>query len=95
MADPEIDVAYVAKLARLKLSEDETRLFQDQLGHILEYADKLREVDVSGVEATAHALPISNVFREDEAHPWFKAEDALRNAPRHANDLFIVPKVVE
>ncbi len=95
MANPEIDVAYVAKLARLKLSNEETRLFQEQLGHILEYADKLREVDVGGVEATAHAAPVSNVFREDEAHPWFTAEDALRNAPRQANALFIVPKVVE
>ena len=95
MANPDIDVAYVAKLARLQLSEEETRLFQDQLGHILEYADKLREVDVSGVEATVDAAPVSNVFREDEAHPWFTTDEALRNAPRQANDLFIVPKVVE
>ncbi len=95
MANPEIDVTYVAKLARLRLFEEETRLFQDQLRHILQYADKLREVDVSGGEATAHAGSVSNVFREDEAHPWFTAEDALRSAPRHANDLFIVPKVVE
>jgi aspartyl-tRNA(Asn)/glutamyl-tRNA(Gln) amidotransferase subunit C len=95
MANPDIDVAYVAKLARLKLSEEETRLFQEQLAHILEYAGKLREVDVSGVETASHAVPICNVFREDEAHPWFTAEDALRNAPRHANGLFIVPKVVE
>ncbi|MGZ5001768.1 MAG: Asp-tRNA(Asn)/Glu-tRNA(Gln) amidotransferase subunit GatC, partial [Chthoniobacterales bacterium] len=51
MANPEIDVVYVAKLARLKLSDEETRLFQEQLEHILEYADKLREIDVSGVEA--------------------------------------------
>ncbi len=95
MANPEIDVAYVAKLARLKLSEEEKRLFQDQLEHILEYADKLREVDVSDVDATANAAPVTKVFRKDEAHPWFTAEDALRNAPRQANDLFIVPKVVE
>lgn len=95
MANPEIDVAYVAKLARLKLSAEETQLFQEQLAHILEYADKLREIDVSEVELNADTTDVTNVFREDEAHPWFTAEEALRNAPRHANDLFIVPKVVE
>ena len=62
----EIDVAYVAKLARLNLSDDETRLFQRQLGDVLKYAEKLREVDVSHVEAAAHAIPVFNVFREDE-----------------------------
>ena len=95
MAAQDLDVEYVAKLARLRLGEDETRLFQEQLGHVLEYADKLREVDVSGIEAAAHAVPIFDVFREDEARSWFNAEEALRNAPRQANDLFIVPKVVE
>lgn len=95
MAHTELDVAHVARLARLKLTEDETRLFQEQLGHVIEHVNKLREVDVSGVEATAHASPIFNVFREDEARDWFTAEVALSNAPRHANGLFIVTKVVE
>ncbi|MGZ5021968.1 MAG: Asp-tRNA(Asn)/Glu-tRNA(Gln) amidotransferase subunit GatC [Chthoniobacterales bacterium] len=95
MANPEIDVAYVAKLARLKLSDEETRLFQEQLEHILEYADKLHEIDVSGVEAAAHAAPIFDVVREDETHPWFTVAEALANAPHQANGLFIVPKVVE
>ena len=66
-----------------------------QLGHVLEYADKLSEVDVSGVEAAAHAVPIFNVYRDDEARDWLSAEEALSNAPRQANDLFIVTKVVE
>jgi aspartyl-tRNA(Asn)/glutamyl-tRNA(Gln) amidotransferase subunit C len=92
---PDLDVAYVAKLARLNLTEEETRLFQMQLGHVLEYADKLREVDVSQVETAAHAIPIFNVFREDEPRDWFTAEEALSNAPRQANGLFIVTKVVE
>ena len=91
----ELDVSYVAKLARLRLTSEEAQLFQEQLGHVLEYVDKLREVDVSGVEAAAHAVPIFDVFREDEARSWFSAEEALQNAPRKANDLFIVPKVVE
>ena len=95
MAHTELDVAYVARLARLRLTEEETQLFQEQLGHVLEYVTKLREVDVSGVEAAAHAIPIFNVFREDEARDWFTAEEALRNAPRQANGLFLVTKVVE
>ena len=95
MAGPDLDVAYVAKLARLRLTPEETELFQEQLGHVLAYADKLREIDVSGVEASAHASPIFNVFREDEAHPWFSSAEALANAPHQANGLFVVTKVVE
>jgi aspartyl-tRNA(Asn)/glutamyl-tRNA(Gln) amidotransferase subunit C len=91
----DLDVAYVARLARLNLTDEETELFQKQLGDVLKYAEKLREVDVSGVEAAAHALPIFNVFREDAPRDWFTAKQALSNAPRKANDLFIVPKVVE
>lgn len=91
----ELDVAYVAELARLNLTEEETQLFQKQLGDILKYAAKLREIDVSHVEAAAHAVPVFNVFREDEPRDWFTADEALSNAPRKANNLFIVPKVVE
>ena len=91
----DLDVAHVAKLARLNLSDAETELFQRQLGHVLNYVDKLRGVDVSEVEAAAHAIPIFNVFREDEPRDWFTAEEALSNAPRQANGLFIVTKVVE
>jgi aspartyl-tRNA(Asn)/glutamyl-tRNA(Gln) amidotransferase subunit C len=91
----DLDVAYVAKLARLNLSDAETQLFQKQLGDVLKYADKLRDVDVSHVEAAAHAVPIFNVFREDQPRDWLTAEQALSNAPRQANGLFIVTKVVE
>jgi aspartyl-tRNA(Asn)/glutamyl-tRNA(Gln) amidotransferase subunit C len=96
MADTsDLDVAYVAKLARLNLTGEETRLFQKQLSDVLKYAAKLREVDVSHVEAAAHAIPVFNVFREDEPRDWFTAEQALSNAPHKANNLFIVTKVVE
>jgi len=95
MADQKLDVAYVARLARLQLSDEEARLFQGQLAHVLEHVDKLREVDVSGVEVAAHAVPIFNVFRADEARPGFSQEEALANAPRQANGLFVVTKVVE
>jgi len=95
VADQKLDVNYVAKLARLRLTADEARVFQGQLDHVLEYADKLSEVDVSGVEAAAHAVPIFDVVRADEARVWFAPEEALRNAPRQANGLFVVTKVVE
>jgi aspartyl-tRNA(Asn)/glutamyl-tRNA(Gln) amidotransferase subunit C len=91
----QIDVGYVARLARLNLTEEETQLFEKQLGDVLEYAAKLAAVDVSHVEAAAHAIPIFNVFREDEPRDWFTAEEALSNAPHKANQLFIVTKVVE
>jgi aspartyl-tRNA(Asn)/glutamyl-tRNA(Gln) amidotransferase subunit C len=91
----DLDVAYVARLARLNLTDAETELFQKQLGDVLKYAEKLTEVDVSHVEPAAHALPIFNVFREDTPRDWFTAEQALSNAPRQANGLFIVTKVVE
>ena len=91
----DLDVAYVARLARLNLTGEETRLFQKQLGDVLKYAAKLGKVNVSSVEAAAHAVPIFNVFREDEPRNWFTAEEALSNAPHKANQLFIVTKVVE
>jgi aspartyl-tRNA(Asn)/glutamyl-tRNA(Gln) amidotransferase subunit C len=91
----DFDVRYTAQLARLHLSEDEIAKFQAQLSQVLEYVEKLKQVDVSGVEPTAHANAIFNVFRKDEARPWFTPEMALANAPRQANGLFIVPKVIE
>jgi aspartyl-tRNA(Asn)/glutamyl-tRNA(Gln) amidotransferase subunit C len=91
----ELDVGYVSKLARLNLSDEETKLFQKQLADVLKYAEKLREVDVSHIESAAHAVPMFNVFREDEPGPCFTAEEALANAPQKANQLFVVTKVVE
>ena len=91
----DLDVAYVARLARINLTEAEAKVFQKQLDNVLKYVEKLRQADVSDVEAAAHALPIFNVFREDVPRDWFRAEQALSNAPRQARGLFIVPKVVE
>ena len=93
--NPEFDVRYTAQLARLHLSEDEIVKFQAQLSQVLEYVEALRAVDVSGVEPTAHANAIFNVFRADESRPGFTQEQALANAPRQASQLFIVPKVIE
>jgi aspartyl-tRNA(Asn)/glutamyl-tRNA(Gln) amidotransferase subunit C len=91
----DFDVAYIARLARINLTDDEAKTFQKQLDAVLKYAEKLRQVDVNGVDASAHALPIFNVFREDAPRDWFAAEQALSNAPRQASGLFIVPKVIE
>jgi aspartyl-tRNA(Asn)/glutamyl-tRNA(Gln) amidotransferase subunit C len=95
MANVDIDVKYVAHLARLSLSSEEEQKIGAQLGNILGYIEKLREVDVTGVEPTAHAFPLVNVTRSDEVHPSISNEEALRNAPATANGLFIVPKIVE
>lgn len=95
MSNGDIDVKYVAHLARLALTPEEEQKIGAQLGNILGYIEKLKEVDVSGVEPTAHAFPLVNVTRADEVRPSISNEDALRNAPAQANGLFIVPKIVE
>jgi len=91
----EINVKYVAHLARLNLTPEEEEKFHTQLGHVLGYIEKLKEVDVSEVEPMAHAVPLVNVTRPDEVRPSLSNEEALRNAPAKANGLFMVPKIVE
>jgi aspartyl-tRNA(Asn)/glutamyl-tRNA(Gln) amidotransferase subunit C len=95
MASAEIDIKYVAHLARISLTPDEEKKLAAQLGGILGYIEKLKELDVTNVEPTAHAVPMVNITRSDEIRPSLPHEDALRNAPRQANGLFIVPKIVE
>jgi aspartyl-tRNA(Asn)/glutamyl-tRNA(Gln) amidotransferase subunit C len=95
MAAVEIDVKYVAHLARLGLTPAEEEKLGAQLGQILGYIEKLNQLDVSNVEPTAHAVPLVNVTRPDETRPSLPNEEALRNAPAKANGLFLVPKIVE
>jgi aspartyl-tRNA(Asn)/glutamyl-tRNA(Gln) amidotransferase subunit C len=95
MAAAEINVKYVAHLARLALTPAEETKLAAQLGNILGYIEKLGELDVTGVEPTAHAVPMVNITRADEVRESLSHEDALRNAPRQASGLFIVPKIVE
>jgi aspartyl-tRNA(Asn)/glutamyl-tRNA(Gln) amidotransferase subunit C len=95
MATGDFDVKYVAHLARLKLSPDEEQQLGAQLGDILGYIEKLKQVDVSGVEPTAHPFTLVNVARPDETRPSMPHEDALRNAPQQSAGLFVVPKIVE
>lgn len=89
------DVEYVAKLARLKLSEKEKEKFTKQLDQILKYVDKLNELDTEKVKPTFHVLPLKNVFREDKIGKSLKVEKALENAPEKARGFFKVPKVIE
>lgn len=95
MAATDFDVKYVAHLARLELTPEEEEKFGAQLGNILGYIEKLKELDVSNVEPTAHAVPMVNVTRPDEVRPSLPHEEAMRNAPAQANGLFMVPKIVE
>jgi aspartyl-tRNA(Asn)/glutamyl-tRNA(Gln) amidotransferase subunit C len=92
---PDFNIKYVAHLARLKLTPEEEQRLGSQLGNILGYIEKLKEVDVTGVEPTAHAFPMANVFRPDEPRPGLSNDDALRSAPKRSGGMFAVPKVVE
>jgi len=95
MSAAQFDVKYVAHLARLHLTPDEEKKLGAQLGGILSYIEKLKELDVTNVQPTAHAVPLVNVTRPDEVRPSLPHDDALRNAPAQANGLFMVPKIVE
>ena len=95
MSSPDLNVRHVARLARIALAEEEVTTFHDQLGRVLEHIEHLKKLDVSGVEPTAHTYPIFNVTREDVPGVSMPREAALGLAPRTANNLVIVPKVVE
>ena len=90
-----MDIDYVANLARIELTADERQKFQGQLGDVLKYFEKLQEVNVEGVEPTAHAFPRFNVWDEDTAVKGFSADEALLNAPKTRSEQVVVPKVVE
>lgn len=95
MSSPQLDIKDIAHLARMALTDEEASTFQSQLENILHYVEQLERVDVTGVEPTAHANPVYNVFREDTDRPGLDKETALANAPHQANGLVIVPKVIE
>jgi aspartyl-tRNA(Asn)/glutamyl-tRNA(Gln) amidotransferase subunit C len=89
------EVQHVARLARLHLTDGELERMREQLDAILAYIDKLRELDVEGVEPTAHAVPLVNVMRDDEPAPCLSQEAALANAPDPAGEFFRVPRIIE
>jgi len=89
------DVLHVARLARLELSEPELEKMREQLNSILTYIDRLKELDVAGVEPTSHAVPMVNVMRDDVVVPSFPREEMLANAPDRVGDFFRVPRIIE
>jgi len=95
MSTPDLNVRDIANLARLNLSDEEIATFQPQLSHVLEYIEQLKNVDVTGVEPTAHANPVFDITRPDKSREGFSAETALSNAPRELNGLFSVTKVIK
>ncbi len=90
-----MDIEKVAKLARLELSDEERETFGSQLEQILTYMEQLNRLDTTGVEPTSHAIPISNVFREDEVKPSFPQKEVLAIAPDEEEGHFKVPRIIE
>ncbi len=94
MPQPHIDVRYVAHLARLELCAEEIATFQVQLEAILGYVETLSQLDVSGIEPTAHPAPVFGRMRTDEPHLSLPLQAVLQNAPDQAQGQIRVPKVV-
>jgi aspartyl-tRNA(Asn)/glutamyl-tRNA(Gln) amidotransferase subunit C len=96
MADTsDLNIDRVAELARIALTPEEKTIYAAQLGEVLKHVEQLKQVNVDGVEPTAHAFAVENVWADDEAHPGLSAEDVLRNAPAQRQGMIAVPKVVE
>lgn len=95
MSASQLDIDRVAKLARLALTPEEKATFAAQLGSVLHHIEQLAKVDVTGVEPSAHAFAVHNVWQADVARPGLTVEQALRNAPAQRENMIVVPKVVE
>ena len=90
-----LDFAYLARLARIAITPEETELFAQQLDRVLEHVELINQLDLTGIEPTAHAISVFDVVREDEPAKSLSREAALANAPHQANGLFMVPKVLD
>lgn len=88
-------VDHVANLARLNLSEEDKAEMTEKLNSILDYMEKLNELDTTGVQPTAHVIPIKNVFREDKVRESLTLEETLKNAPDRDGNFFRVPRIIE
>ena len=88
------EVLHVAELVRLSLSPEEIELFTVQLNEILEYVEKLQELDTSGVAPLAHVIPLFNIFREDQVRKSLPLDAVLENAPAREDGNFLVPRVI-
>ena len=94
MADKK-DVEYVANLARIKITSQQESSLEEQLSKIIGYIDKLKELDVAGVEPSRGVHITRDVFREDKVIPFEDREDILKNSPSREGDYFKIPKVIE
>ncbi len=90
-----MEIEKVARLARLELSEEERETFGNQMEQILTYMEQLNRLDTTGVEPTSHAIPVYNVFREDEVKPSIAQEEVLAIAPDEEDGHFKVPRIIE
>jgi aspartyl-tRNA(Asn)/glutamyl-tRNA(Gln) amidotransferase subunit C len=88
------DVEKIALLSRLRLSDAEVTTLTEQLSHVVGYVESLGELDTENVQPMAHAIEVTNVFREDEVRPSLDRESALANAPHHDGACFLVPAVL-
>jgi len=88
------DVEYLSKLARIELKEEEKKKFEKELLKILEYIEKLNEVNTENVLPTYHVLPVKNVFRDDIVEEFSFKEKILENAPDREKNLFKVPRII-
>jgi len=89
------EVEHVAKLARLALQESELDALTGQMDAILDYVEKLKELDTDGIVPTSHAVPMENAFREDAVKDSIGVDNALSNAPESGDGCFRVPRVIE
>lgn len=88
-------IEYVGILAKLELSQEEKEQAKKDMGSMLDYIDKLNELDTEGVEPMSHVFPVHNVFREDVVKNGDDRENILKNAPEEQNGAFMVPKTFD
>ena len=88
-------IEYVGILAKLALSEEEKEAAKKDMGRMLDYIDKLKELDTTGVEPMSHVFPVHNVFREDVVSNGDRREEILKNAPEEKDGMFVVPKILD
>jgi aspartyl-tRNA(Asn)/glutamyl-tRNA(Gln) amidotransferase subunit C len=95
MADVPIDIAYIARLARIELTSDEAARFSSQFKRLFEFIAELQALDVAHVPPSAQVIPLSNVMRDDVVTPCLSHEDALANAPDREGPYFKAPRILE
>ena len=89
------EIDSVAYLSRLELAEEEKDKLAGHINRLLDNFQSLQEINTDDVEPTSHVIPVSNVFRKDEARPSLSAEEVVSNGPQVAENCFVVPRVVE